>query len=216
MASIPYDPDDEVPLAEWLSAIGEVLDAEEWAGIASSLVKKLVISTVGELRDQLDSDVHNALRQLGSRAVAIKGKLAEYLVKSGRRPHRWATPHTVQPQKLHTREAAGRLNAKKFPSQKDRSTLGLELGAKGLAAIELPKHLLAQIEHSKLNPMPAKVRLALPHTTWMHMHVRAARAHAFTRALVRAEAHQSAVLGRQSNHPLPCRRRARTRRRPCR
>ena len=50
------------------------------------------------------------------------------------------------------------MNGKKLNSQKDRPTLGLELGGKVLADLALPENALSHIQYSPNTPMPAKGR----------------------------------------------------------
>ena len=158
MQNIPRDPDDDVLLVDWMTDVGNALeDHDKWRLAGISLSKKLVITKVGQLRDALDSDISRALNYLGCQQTAIKNKIAEYLMRFGRRPHRWEAPNEVrsraaQGQSMH----AGRSNSKKLMSQKDRPTLGLELGQRALTELELPEQALRKIKHSSNSAMPAK------------------------------------------------------------
>ena len=154
-----YDPDDDSDVVEWTDALAEAISEPLWAKFGNALATRLIITNIGELREQLDNDVDMAVRHLGSAAAGMKLKLAEYLVKKGRKP--FSFRHAVDIKALHVKKSTseldwGRLNGKKLNSQKDRPTLGLELGGKGLADLALPENALSHIQYSPNTPMPAK------------------------------------------------------------
>jgi len=154
-----YDPDDDSDVVEWTDALAEAISEPLWAKFGDALTTRLIITNIGELREQLDNDVDMAVRHLGSAAAGMKLKLAEYLVKKGRKPFSFG--HAVGIKALHVKKSTselewGRLNCKKLNSQKDRPTLGLELGGKGLADLALPENALSHIQYSPNTPMLAK------------------------------------------------------------
>ena len=156
--NIPRDPDDDVLIVDWMTDVGDALeDRDRWRMAGVALSKKLVITNIGQLRDELDSDVSRALLYLGCERDTVKNKVAEFLMRAGRRPHQWAVPNDVRSRAAQSQALIqGRCNTKKLLSQKDRPTLGLELGQQTLKTLKLPDQTLRKIKHSPNLAMPSK------------------------------------------------------------
>ena len=133
-----YNPPDSFHLFEWFRIIGQLTSNEaSWMKFHASVVSVCGATSVGLLRKVRASDIDMAL-SYASMSFGYKLALSEYMVPNGKEAHVFVGDRD--------KPVESRKNChKKFESQKDRMSLGNELGAVEVQKITLPIGLLSDI-----------------------------------------------------------------------
>ena len=150
-----YNPDGATGIKEWCDKIGSVNGAQdEWTRFGQSIQQVCGVAKVGLLRQCRGSDVDDA-RVAAKLNPGYFITLCDFLTPEGCDPFVF-TGNRPQDVSNSRRTLPEGLCRKKFESQRDRPSLGHELGPEKLADLELPDHLTRVVKWSKGKPMPGK------------------------------------------------------------
>jgi hypothetical protein len=146
-----YNPIDTLGADEYFQAISEVTANSAWMEFYFSLKQVCAASSIKLLKLTAETDIDMALR-LAKLSQGYKHALSEYLAPFGKKPFVFVQPATSS----RSPKSENKLWAKKFDSQKNRPSLGNEMGPKKLQEVEFPDGLFKGISHSREVPMHAK------------------------------------------------------------
>ena len=151
--SAVFNPADEAAVDDWFAMIGEDNDAiDEWREFARKIIAVTGVKRIGLVRQLRLNDVEDA-RIAAKLKYGYTLALCDYLTPEGCPPYEFTGSKVFSERRLGQCDGITR---KKFASQRDRPTLGHELGPDKLNELELPHMLFRRIKHSKSLPMRSK------------------------------------------------------------
>mmetsp|Transcript_19960 Transcript_19960/g.42498 ORF Transcript_19960/g.42498 Transcript_19960/m.42498 type:complete len:149 (+) Transcript_19960:159-605(+) len=136
MSSLPlHAPDDATPTIEWFERIGAATaNVEAWAQLAAAFVKEHAAATVFLVKQTTDSEVDILLERCKLKP-GYKAALRSYLSAVGCEPFEFVG--TLEKELPPEGEAAKHASI----SQRNRQSLGAELGPKELSEMIIPTNL---------------------------------------------------------------------------
>ena len=153
-----YNPANDVDVLQWMTKIGLANGtADNWKRYAGTLISTMGCSKMSVLRKMRSKDVDDA-RQEANLSIGYYHTLCVYLANEASDPFEF----TAQPTAAAGPKLRDGIQRKKFASQRDRPTLGYELGAEGLARLALPKSL-DRIKWGPDRPMKSKGKYSTEH-----------------------------------------------------
>ena len=149
-------PADDVLVADWLRAMGKAMQAEdEWVRFAEALIKDSAAVNIGLLRQLRDADVDKALDKAEC-SNAYKNTVKNFIVPQDVKFDFIHPANDAETTGFSSESDAKARGTKKWASQKDRPSMGRELGINYVDKLKLPEHMFKNIKHSPKKPMPGK------------------------------------------------------------
>lgn len=149
-------PADDVLVADWLRAMGKAMQAEDkWVRFAEALIKDSAAVNIGLLRQLRDADVDKALDKADC-SNAYKNTVKNFIVPQDVKFDFIHPANDAETTGFSSESDAKARGTKKWASQKDRPSMGRELGINSVDKLKLPEHMFKNIKHSPKKPMPGK------------------------------------------------------------
>ena len=137
-----YNPSDTLSTGEFFKTIGEVTNNEPaWMTFHTAIMATAAASSIYLLKCMRDAEVDLALSSC-KMSTGYKNALCEYLSPHGKPPHTFVGVSTNS-------ETKKKVHVKKFDSQRDRSSLGNEIGGEALMKVTFPDGLFDGITCSR-------------------------------------------------------------------
>ena len=148
-----YNPPDEAEIAVHFAKIGSANDSvEPWNSFGKSIKQHVGVHTFGNLRKAREKDVDEAVT-LAKLRVGYKCQLCDYMTPLG------APAFTFDPPPTEFRPGSTNgkgIFTKRLESQRDRPSIGRELGLERLAELTLPENIFDSITWCGALPMKSK------------------------------------------------------------